>query len=393
MNDAPVRLITISGAFSAPDNRPIAGVTLKLRTRKYTNRLFQNEEITCTTGRNGEYSFTILPGDYEASCVFYPDARGEALGVIHVDPGSPDGTLNDFLGLTTAESYPPAIVVKIIEWVDLAEYYAMQARLAAEDAGVNPRGEYDASMAYEINDLVLYAGSEYRATAAISGVEPPAIPWELFISKGDTGPANTLTIGTVTTLDPDEPATAEITGEAPNQELNLGIPKGEPGGSGSSVPEFGGPGDCGFFKHSNDTTTSNPGDSVPGSSLNYCCINTDLGQYGNEYQGSGTYPAGTWRVGGLTQTTAQAGESITVCIRIDDATLHRTLRHSNNGSQIVRNPVYSAADNSTIDCEVFFRNKWHPFTASLTDCTIWGREIYERARAGEFGNVAEYPAT
>lgn len=47
--------------------------------------------------------------------------------------------------------------------------------------------------------------------------------------QGDPGPANTLTIGTVTTLQSGTQATASITGDAPNQTLNLGIPKGDQG--------------------------------------------------------------------------------------------------------------------------------------------------------------------
>lgn len=50
--------------------------------------------------------------------------------------------------------------------------------------------------------------------------------------QGAQGPANTLTIGTVETLEPGEPATAEITGEAPNQTLSLGIPRGQDGSAG-----------------------------------------------------------------------------------------------------------------------------------------------------------------
>lgn len=48
---------------------------------------------------------------------------------------------------------------------------------------------------------------------------------------GATGPANTLSIGTVTS---GETASATITGQAPNQTLNLTLPKGEKGESGST---------------------------------------------------------------------------------------------------------------------------------------------------------------
>lgn len=53
--------------------------------------------------------------------------------------------------------------------------------------------------------------------------------------QGEVGPANTLTIGTVTTLDTGVPATASITGTAPNQVLNLGIPRGLPGANGTVI--------------------------------------------------------------------------------------------------------------------------------------------------------------
>lgn len=56
-------------------------------------------------------------------------------------------------------------------------------------------------------------------------------------TKSNPPPAtpNSLSIGTVTTLEPGASATAEITGEAPEQTLSLGIPAGAPGTSGGSV--------------------------------------------------------------------------------------------------------------------------------------------------------------
>ena len=47
--------------------------------------------------------------------------------------------------------------------------------------------------------------------------------------KGDPGATPNLTIGSVTTLDAGESATASITGESPDLTLNLGIPKGADG--------------------------------------------------------------------------------------------------------------------------------------------------------------------
>ena len=51
-------------------------------------------------------------------------------------------------------------------------------------------------------------------------------------ADGEPGPANVLTIGTVTTGEPGTQAAATITGESPNQVLNLTIPRGETGAQG-----------------------------------------------------------------------------------------------------------------------------------------------------------------
>ena len=50
--------------------------------------------------------------------------------------------------------------------------------------------------------------------------------------QGNPGATPTITVGTVTTLDPGQDATAEITGETPNLVLSLGIPQGPPGQDG-----------------------------------------------------------------------------------------------------------------------------------------------------------------
>lgn len=50
--------------------------------------------------------------------------------------------------------------------------------------------------------------------------------------QGNPGATPTITVGTVTTLEPGQDATAEITGETPDLTLNLGIPEGQPGQDG-----------------------------------------------------------------------------------------------------------------------------------------------------------------
>ena len=78
------------------------------------------------------------------------------------------------------------------------------------------------------------------ATASVTG-EGPAYQINLGIPRGQTGAQGapgqdgqtpTITVGTVTTLDPGQDATAEITGQTPDLTLNLGIPQGQPGKDG-----------------------------------------------------------------------------------------------------------------------------------------------------------------
>lgn len=72
-------------------------------------------------------------------------------------------------------------------------------------------------------DVYKRAAGTYAIVANIKGATGPA------------GPANSLAIGTVTTLLPGAAATATITGTAPSQTLNLGIPVGTPGTGAGNV--------------------------------------------------------------------------------------------------------------------------------------------------------------
>ena len=86
------------------------------------------------------------------------------------------------------------------------------------------------------------------ATASVTG-EGPAYQINLGIPRGQTGAQGTpgqngkdgqtptISVGTMTTLDPGQDATAEITGETPNLVLSLGIPQGQPGKDGTEWTE------------------------------------------------------------------------------------------------------------------------------------------------------------
>lgn len=56
------------------------------------------------------------------------------------------------------------------------------------------------------------------------------------------------------------------------------------------------------------------------------------------------------------------------------------------------NPVWSNAENTAIDLLVQFDtfSTLIPFTANPADITPYGREIFARAVAGEFGPIAPY---
>lgn len=60
--------------------------------------------------------------------------------------------------------------------------------------------------------------------------------------KGNPGDTPDIEIGTVTTLEPNQDATADITGTTPNLSLYLGIPKGQPGTSVSRIQRTSGNG-------------------------------------------------------------------------------------------------------------------------------------------------------
>jgi len=68
-----------------------------------------------------------------------------------------------------------------------------------------------------------------------TGATGPTGPTGATGATGATGPANTITMGTVTTGAAGSSASATVTGTAPNQTLNLVIPKGDKGDTGTAA--------------------------------------------------------------------------------------------------------------------------------------------------------------
>jgi hypothetical protein len=67
----------------------------------------------------------------------------------------------------------------------------------------------------------------------LSVVEGTELQLSLSGSAGPAGPSNVLSIGTVTTVESNVPAAANITGSSPSQVLSLTLPKGNTGATGS----------------------------------------------------------------------------------------------------------------------------------------------------------------
>lgn len=108
--------------------------------------------------------------------------------------------------------------------------------LRSYTAGLIPRGAWDSETVYNRGDLVTYMDNAFGSVIENNqGNTPPATAtndasWQFFPAapgpEGPTGPAAPLSIGTVVT---GMNAAATITGTVPNQQLNLTLPRGNPG--------------------------------------------------------------------------------------------------------------------------------------------------------------------
>lgn len=151
----------------------------------------------------------------------------------------------------------------------------------------------------------------------LPGTQGPAGPQGVPGPTGALGPANTLTIGTITTGNTGDPAAASITGTAPNQILNLTIPRGLTGAAGPTGPA--GADGAGIAiagsvaAYANLPTGLGPGDAGKGYLVNadgklYIWSGTAFPSNGAgvAFQGP-TGPANTLSIG--TVTTGAAGSS------------------------------------------------------------------------------------
>lgn len=104
--------------------------------------------------------------------------------------------------------------------------------------GLNWQGTWSALTNYVNDDAVYYNSSSWFASGDPTVGEEPTLlsthwmPLALQGATGLTGPANTLSVGTVTTGSAGSSAAVSITGDAPAQTISFTIPKGDKGDQG-----------------------------------------------------------------------------------------------------------------------------------------------------------------
>lgn len=265
--------IRIYGQLFGPMGQPLAGLRILLKAISTTAVILQETWSGSTVDQSGNYDFSVMPGKY--AVFFERRGRKERVNNIYVYSDSAPGTLQSFMLAPAADMLTPLMVLEVKAAYEEATAAMLRARQWAEnpvdvpvldfeegagpeysayhwahyakemidtDTNINWRGEWDSTTPYAFRDAVRYQGSSYYCIEGNTGTAPPDIAtadnaaWSLMSAKGDKGdgstvpgPANTLTIGEVTTVDYGTGSSATITGTAPNQVLNLQLERGPAG--------------------------------------------------------------------------------------------------------------------------------------------------------------------
>ena len=131
--------------------------------------------------------------------------------------------------------------------------------------------------------------------------------------KGNPGETPDITIGTVTTLEPGQDATAEITGTTPDLVLSLGLPKGQPGTSVSRIQRTDGTGAAGT------TDTYTMYDSNDDAIGTFTVYNGANGSGAGDLMADGSVPmTGALNMGGNKVTNLGAPGADTDAVRKSD---------------------------------------------------------------------------
>jgi hypothetical protein len=106
--------------------------------------------------------------------------------------------------------------------------------------GLNWQGEWSNTVNYINDDAVYHNSSSWFASGDPTVGEEPTLtathwyPLALQGATGNTGPANVLSVGTVTTGSAGSSAAVTITGTSPTQTVNFTIPRGDKGEKGDT---------------------------------------------------------------------------------------------------------------------------------------------------------------
>jgi len=214
--------------------------------------------------------------------------------------------------------------------------------------------------------------------------------------KGDTGlpgPANTLSIGTVTTGAAGSNAASTITGTSPNQILNLTIPRGDTGAQGLKGDK-GDKGDAGVAGPANTLTIGTVTTGAAGSSASSTITGTSpnqilnltiprgdqgiqgiqgvqgvKGDKGDTGATGSPGPANTLAIGTVTTGAAGSNASATITGTSPSQTLNMTIPRGNTGA--------------TGPAGLVWRGAWASATAyAVNDAVTYNNSSYRRKVAG-----------
>jgi hypothetical protein len=212
------------------------------------------------------------------------------------------------------------------------------------EGSIGYEGAYSSGAAYSINDIVTYQGSSWVALQETEGHSPPTLPtisnsyWSLLSAKGDEGDqggAATISVGTVTTLEPDDDATVENVGTSGAAVLNFGIPKGNTGDTGPANSLSIGTVEGG------ETASATIIGSAPSQTLNLVLPKGEKGDTGSQGLKGDTGDAGP--ANSLSIGTVEGGETAGASITGDapSQTLNLTLPRGEKGDKGDEGPAGS----------------------------------------------------
>ncbi|MGL4725637.1 MAG: prophage tail fiber N-terminal domain-containing protein [Scandinavium sp.] len=93
-------MITLSGIYQRPDGEIVPGAVISFIQLGNTANSFTHLKAEMTTGDDGAYSISLYDGLYKVEAR-YTDRRVDYLGNITITAESEDGTLNDYLTLSS----------------------------------------------------------------------------------------------------------------------------------------------------------------------------------------------------------------------------------------------------------------------------------------------------